>query len=119
MRAAFLIGILTALGALTKGGAISERPSSPGATQNSLAGFVALLVPLPGVVAVVTLLFAAGLAELQDTALAHESSGATTFSTVTDSQTSSGRVQLRRRQAATRQAGRGRAWVAYTGRQKP
>ncbi len=64
MWAAFLIGILTALGALTKGGAISERPSSPGATQNSLAGFVALLVPLPGVVAIVTLLFAVGLAEL-------------------------------------------------------
>ncbi|MFC6756651.1 MULTISPECIES: inorganic phosphate transporter [Haloarcula] len=39
---------------------LSILPSPPGATQNSLAGFAAMVVPLPGVVVVATLLFAAG-----------------------------------------------------------
>ncbi|MBX0304012.1 inorganic phosphate transporter [Haloarcula salinisoli] len=39
---------------------LSIVPSPPGATQNSLAGFAAMLVPLPGVVVVATLLFAVG-----------------------------------------------------------
>jgi phosphate/sulfate permease len=39
---------------------LSIIPSPPDATQNSLAGFAAMLVPLPGVVVVATLLVAAG-----------------------------------------------------------
>ncbi|MBX0286701.1 inorganic phosphate transporter family protein [Halomicroarcula sp. F28] len=39
---------------------LSIVPSPPGTTQNSLAGFAAMLVPLPGVVVVATLLFAVG-----------------------------------------------------------
>ena len=39
---------------------LSIVPSPPGVTQNSLAGFAAMVVPLPGVDAVATLVFAAG-----------------------------------------------------------
>ncbi|WP_254272821.1 inorganic phosphate transporter [Haloarcula marina] len=39
---------------------LSVIPAPPGATQNSLAGFLAMLVPLPGVTVVGTLLAAAG-----------------------------------------------------------
>ena len=38
---------------------LSIIPSPPGVTQNSIAGFAAMLVPLPGVVVAATLLFAA------------------------------------------------------------
>jgi phosphate/sulfate permease len=38
---------------------LSIIPAPPGVTQNSLAGFVAMLVPLPGVVVAATLLLAA------------------------------------------------------------
>ena len=48
------------VGAIVANVQLSIIPSPPGATQNSLSGFVAMLVPLPGVVVVATLLVGAG-----------------------------------------------------------
>ena len=48
------------VGAIVANVELSIIPSPAGATQNSLAGFAAMLVPLPGMVAVATLLLAAG-----------------------------------------------------------
>jgi len=47
------------VGAIVANVELSIIPSPPGVTQNSLAGFAAMLVPLPGVVVVATLLVAA------------------------------------------------------------
>ena len=48
------------VGAIVANVQLSVIPSPAGVTQNSLAGFAAMVVPLPGVVAVATGLFAAG-----------------------------------------------------------
>jgi len=48
------------VGAIVANVELSIIPAPAGATQNSLAGFAAMVVPLPGVVAVATVLFAAG-----------------------------------------------------------
>jgi len=48
------------VGAIVANVELSVIPSPPDATQNSLAGFAAMLVPVPGVVVAATVLLAAG-----------------------------------------------------------
>ncbi|MDS0260172.1 anion permease [Haloarcula sp. S1CR25-12] len=48
------------VGAIVANVQLSIIPSAPGETQNSLAGFAAMLVPVPGVVVAATVLLAAG-----------------------------------------------------------